>query len=234
MTFKKIITSFFAFLLLITCACSSEDLTSEEPVQIRPEVNIVTPIDDDGILNKVEADAVVVEGTSNLEEGYIVTVRLRDGQNIVGGTAVVRGGKWVTESISLSGFNNGEITVSADGTNESGTLSNTHETSLFLDQISPTISITGPIAGNDLINDDEATAVVVKGTSDTRNGQMVRISFGDNTATHLINETFVNNGQWEVNVDVSSLKSGSLMLMAEVFDFAGNPATVQRSGVILE
>lgn len=117
-----------------------------EPVEVPLEVNILTPIDTNGILNRVEANAVIVEGTSTLEEGYILTVLLSDGQNYVGGTAVIRAGKWTTESMAISNFNNGEITVTAQGPNEIGTISNIAETNLFLDQVSPTIKISGPIA----------------------------------------------------------------------------------------
>ena len=234
MTFKRFISTCLIFLLLISFACSSEAIVPGEAVEIRPEVNIKTPIDANGILNKVEADAVIVEGTSNLQEGYIVTVRLSDGQNLVGGTAVIIGGKWATESISISGFNNGEITVQADGTNDLGSLSNTAETSLYLDQEPPTIHITGPIAGNDKIDSEEAEAVVVKGTSDAANDQVVLITFGDENTNHLTTETKVNDGEWQAEINISTLNSGSLTLMAEVTDVAGNPATVQKYGVILE
>ena len=232
MALKNFLFICLLFLLSINFACSIDSVTPVEIVD-RPTVDILTPIDADGILNKVEANAVVVEGTSSLEEGFIVTVRLRDGQNLAGGTAVVKGGKWATESIAISDFNNGEIIVTAHGTNEMGVLSNTAETSFYLDQEPPTINIAGPIAGNDKIDSDEATAVVVKGTSDAANDQVVLITFGDDTAKHLTTEARINNGEWETQVDISSLKSGSIMLMAEVSDLAGNPATVQRSNVIL-
>lgn len=197
----------------------------------RPEVNILTPIDANGILNKVEADAVVVEGNSTLENGYIVTVRISDGNHVVAGTAVVKDGKWATESMSISGFNDGEITIEANGANEAGNFSNTDEVALYLDQESPTITITGPIAENDVIDSAEATSVIVRGTSDAANEQVVVITFGDKIPNHLTTETLVSDGHWETEVDISSLQSGALMLMAEVTDKAGNPGVVQRSGV---
>lgn len=233
MIFKRFVISCSISLLLVTSGCSGDSITSIEPVEVRPQVTIKTPIDANGIINNVEANAVIVEGTATLEEGYVVIVHLSDGQNSVAGTAIVKAGKWETQSLAISGFNNGGIIVTAEGTNERGTMSNTAEVSLYLDQVSPNINITGPIAGNDTIDSEEATTVLVKGYSDAANGQMVLITFGDETASHLTTKTSINNGKWEAIVDVSSLKSGSLMLMAEVTDFAGNPATVQRSGVIL-
>ncbi len=233
MNLKNFQFIYLLFLMSINFACSSDSATPLEPVE-RPEVNILTPIDSNGVLNKVEADAVVVEGNSTLDNGYIVTVRISDGKNVVAGTAVVKDEKWDTESISISGFNDGKITVKAYGANEAGSLSNTDEATLYLDQEPPTINIIGPIAENDAINTDEATAVLVKGTSDAANGQMVLITFGDEITNHITTETQVSDGKWQAEVDISSLKSGSLLLMAEVTDIAGNPTTVQRSGVALE
>lgn len=231
---NKISTICILIFVMLNLSCSPEKKPSVDPMGESPVVNMKRPIDADGIINMVEADAVVVEGNSTLEDGYIVTVQISDGQNTVAGTAVVQEENWVTGSISISGFNNGEITVKAHGTNEAGNLSNIDETTLHLDQESPKINITGPIAGNDKIDSDEATAVVVSGTSDVANDQVVLITFGDENLKHLTTETKVNNGQWRAEIDVNSLTSGALMLMAEVSDVAGNPATVQRSGVVLE
>ena len=233
MILKNFLFIFLFFILSINFACNSDSVTPVEPVE-RPEVIILAPIDANGVLNKVEADAVVVEGISTLENSYIVTVRISDGQNMAAGTAAVKDGKWATESISISDFSDGEITVRAEGPNEAGTLSNTDEATLYLDQEPPRINIIGPIAENDAIDSDEATGVEVKGTSDAANEQVVLITFGDENTNQITTETKVNNGQWQTEIDVSSLKSGSLMLMAEVSDIAGNPATVQRSGLELE
>lgn len=234
MTFNKFSTICTLFIVIFNFSCSPEGTPSENPTAEKPEVTFKTPIDADGILNKMEADALVVKGKSTLEDGYLVTVLISDGQNTIAGNAVVKEEEWTTETLSISGFNNGKITVKADGVNEAGRLSNTAETTLYLDQDPPTINITGHIAGNDSIDSNEATAVVVKGTSDAANGQSVLVTFGDENSKYITTETKVNSGQWQAEVDVSSFKSGSLMLMAEVTDIAGNPATEHRSGIVLE
>src|SRR5690606_38204596 len=156
-----------------------------------------------------------------------------DSQKTVIEAPVVKGGEWVTQSLSISDFKDGKISVTAEVVNESLTLSSKAETHLYLDKKAPEIAITGPIAGDDVITPEEAKALVVTGTSTAANEQMVRITFGDRTANFLTFETTVNGGTWEVTTDVSTLEPGSLMLMAEVTDRAGNPAAVQRQGVTI-
>ncbi|HET8854939.1 MAG TPA: hypothetical protein VFM60_03350 [Salinimicrobium sp.] len=230
---KKFFAGCSFFLLFITIACSVDKPVVKLPVELAPEVNITTPIDTNGLLNRVEANSIIVKGTTSIEDKYMVTVILSDGQNSVAGTAVVNSGRWATQSLAISDFHNGEVKVTAKGTNKSGIMSSTAEASLYLDQVSPKIEIFSPVAEDDIVDSEEAIAVVIRGTTDAANGQKVLIILRDNTTNHLEIETKVNNGHWQVTANISSFKSGSLMIMAWITDIAGNPGIVQKSGVTI-
>ena len=99
-----------------------------------------------------------------------------------------------------------------------------------------TISITAPVAGDNIINKTEAAAgVTISGTAAAGsggaavNGQTATITIVDSTNT--VKDTYtttVTGGAWSVNVTAAQaqgLADGSYSIKANVSDAAGNAAT---------
>jgi len=94
----------------------------------------------------------------------------------------------------------------------------------------PTIAITTPIAGDNVVNKAEAAAgVAVSGSESGADGQPVTVEIvnGSNQVVDTLTATAAS-GAWSVNVtpaQAQALADGSYTVKADVSDAAGNPAT---------
>ncbi|WP_218949282.1 Ig-like domain-containing protein [Acinetobacter sp. YH12131] len=94
-----------------------------------------------------------------------------------------------------------------------------------IDTIAPTITITGPLASDDVINAAESLQdLTISGTTiGVENGQLVKVTLNGETYT-----AEVTNNAWTLDVpraNVTALPQGGLIVTADVSDAAGNPAT---------
>ena len=109
----------------------------------------------------------------------------------------------------------------------------------------PTIAITAPVAGDNIINKAEAAAgVTISGTATAGtggaavNGQTATITIVD--STNAVKDTYtttVTGGAWSVNVTAAqaqALADGSYSIKANVSDAAGNVAVTAALGVTLD
>ena len=114
-----------------------------------------------------------------------------------------------------------------------------------MDETAPTIAITSPVAGDNIINKTEAAAgVTISGTAVAGtggaavNGQTATITIVD--STNAVKDTYtttVSAGAWSVNVtptQAQALADGSYSIKANVSDAAGNAATTASLSVTLD
>ncbi len=98
-----------------------------------------------------------------------------------------------------------------------------------VDTIPPTLSISGFSDGAVLNSSEQATDLVVSGTTDAENGQTVTITVDGQTYGGT-----VSNGKWSATVpaaDLVALPDGAtIAVTADVSDRAGNPAVQVSSG----
>ncbi len=114
-----------------------------------------------------------------------------------------------------------------------------------MDESAPTIAITSPVAGDNIINKSEAAAgVTISGTAVAGtggaavNGQTATITIVD--STNAVKDTYtttVSAGAWSINVtptQAQALAGGSYSIKASVSDAAGNAATTASLSVTLD
>ena len=90
----------------------------------------------------------------------------------------------------------------------------------------PTISITTPIEGDDVVNASEDGDVTISGTTEyVEDGQVVTVTFSDGTNTVTTTATVSGNTWTATDADISGLDNGTVTVTADVTDVAGNPAT---------
>ena len=96
---------------------------------------------------------------------------------------------------------------------------------VVIDTVPPTLTITTPIAGDDVLNAaEQGEDLEISGTTDAEDGQVVTVSFNGQEY-----EATVADGAWSLTIpaaDLAGLADGaSLAITADVSDVAGNPAT---------
>ncbi|TKD56513.1 gliding motility-associated C-terminal domain-containing protein, partial [Flavobacterium sp. ASW18X] len=126
----------------------------------------------------------------------------------------------------ISGLNNGTITVTADVTDVAGNPA-TDNDPITLDNTVPTIDITTPIEGDNIVNAAEDGDVTISGTTtDVEDGQVVTVTFDDGVNPPVTTTATVSGNAWTAtDADISGLNNGTITVTADVTDVAGNPAT---------
>ncbi|EPE2695231.1 tandem-95 repeat protein [Vibrio alginolyticus] len=120
-------------------------------------VTISTPIAIDGIVNAAEDNDVLIAG-SGAEAGNSVTVTITDNNNSVSRTVTADNtGAWTTigSEFDVSAFNNGTLTVAASQSDAAGNTSNIDSTTITLDNVRPTVSLSS--SDLDLISGETAS-----------------------------------------------------------------------------
>ena len=217
-----------------------------------PTIAITAPIAGDNIINKTEAAAgVTISGTaaagSAAVNGQTATITIVDGTNTVKDTytTTVTAGAW---SVNLTasqaqGLADGSYTIKANVSDAAGNAATTATQAITVDETAPTIAITAPVAGDNIINKTEAAAgVTISGTvtvgSAAVNGQTATITIVD--STNAVKDTYsatVTAGAWSVNVTAAQaqgLADGSYTIKANVSDAAGNAATTATQAIAVE
>ncbi|WP_218949835.1 Ig-like domain-containing protein [Acinetobacter sp. YH12102] len=107
---------------------------------------------------------------------------------------------------------------------QAGNAGNVGNRNVNIDTIAPTIGITGPLAGDDVINAAESQQdLTIRGTTTgVENSQSVTVTLNGKTYTAV-----VTDNAWTLDVPrahVTLLPQGALTVTADVSDTAGNPA----------
>ncbi|UXI03214.1 Ig-like domain-containing protein [Photobacterium sp. TY1-4] len=125
-----------------TSSAASTTITLDNTAPSAP--SITTPIEGDGRVNAAEDNDVLIAGT-DAEAGNSVTVTIHDGANSQSRTVTADGsGNWTISGseFDVSAFNNGTLTVSASQSDAAGNTSSAASTTVILDNVIPSVSMT--------------------------------------------------------------------------------------------
>ena len=230
---------------------ASQAITVDETA---PSIAIASPVAGDNIINKSEAAAgVTLSGTATAGtggaavNGQTATITIVDSTNAVKDTyaATVTSGAWSVNvtAAQAQALADGSYSIKANVSDAAGNAATTASQAITVDETAPTIAITSPVAGDNIINKSEAAAgVTISGTAAAGsagvNGQTATITIVD--STNAVKDTYtatVTAGAWSVNVTAAqaqALADGSYSIKANVSDAAGNAATTVSQTVAVE
>ncbi len=172
-----------------------------------------------------------ISGTTDAEDGQVVSVRILDGDsNPVGSPyqATVTGGAWSLAVPGSDHLADGGYTVTADVMDQASNPAMAASQPLTVDETAPMVAI-DPINGGATLNaGDAAAGLILSGTTaGVEDGQTVTISVSDGTDPPLAYFATVAGSTWSVPVPANiatALADGSYTITASVSDRAGNPA----------
>ena len=208
-----------------------------------PSITITTPIAGDNVVNASEAAAgFAIGGSETGADSQPVTVTITDSQGHVVDsytTTAASGGKLVGVQVTpaqAQGLKDGTYTVAASVSDASHNTATATQT-LTVAEAGPSITITTPIAGDNVVNASEAAAGFAIGGSETgADGQLitVTISQGD-----VVVESFTtmagSGGSWSVSVPAGQeLADGTYTVAASVADANHNTATATQTLTVAE
>jgi hypothetical protein len=221
---------------------------------VAPTIAITSPVAGDNIINKVEAAAgVTISGTATAGSGgaavngQTATITIVDSTNTVKDTytATVTAGAWSVNvtAAQAQGLADGSYSIKANVADIAGNSATAASQAITVDETAPTIAITSPVAGDNIINKTEAAVgVTVSGTatpgSAPVNGQTATITIVD--STNAVKDTYtttVTGGAWSVNVTAAqaqALADGNYSIKANVSDTAGNVATTASRAITVD
>ena len=219
-----------------------------------PTIAITSPVAGDNIINKVEAAAgATVSGTAAAGtggaavNGQTATITIVDSSNAVRDTytTTVTAGAWSVNvtAAQAQGLADGSYSIKANVSDTAGNAATTATQAITVDETAPTIAITSPVAGDNIINKTEAAAgVTISGTATAGsagvNGQTATITIVD--SANAVKDTYtttVTAGVWSVNVtapQAQALADGSYSIKANLSDAAGNAATTASQAITVD
>jgi hypothetical protein len=177
----------------------------------------------DGITNIVQP---TVSGSATT--GDLITLYDTDGATVLGTSTAVAGNWSITSGPTLGDRLHSLTVTDTDGVGNTSSAS--APLSVTIDTSAPTIAITGPIAGDNVIDASEAAAgFAITGTTaaleDGQDAIITIVNSAGNTVDSYL--TTVTDNSWSVAVtpiQALALANGSDMVQANVSDAAGNPA----------
>ncbi len=210
-----------------------------------PTLAINAPIAGDDIVNKAEAaSGFTVSGTTvGVEAGQVVTVTLLDSNGSVAGTFTtsVANNAWslLVPAAQASGLADGSYTVDANVADSAGNPASLVSRAITVDRATPSLAITTPIAGDNIVNAaEEAAGFTISGTTDAETGQTVTVSLLD-SADVLMGRytTTVSSGAWLIGITAAqarTLSDDSYTVQATVSNHAGNPAVAATEALVVD
>ena len=141
------------------------------------------------------------------------------------------GATWSTTAPTATQLVQGANTIDVRQTDVAGNISGVAAVTFTLDTVPPTIAITTPIAGDNIVNAAEAAAgFAINGTtSGVADGQTATIVLVNSANAVLDTYTpIVSGNAWSITVtstQAQALANGSYTLKADVSDLAGNAAS---------
>lgn len=176
-----------------------------------------------------EVGAIAVTGTvQDVEAGQTVTVMISDASHTETVTALVgEDGSWTTQTLDVSGWDDGTLTAEADVTDVAG--NNASNTTTTVKDTEVSIDIDADVDDGTALDIQALrtlSPVDISGVTDAEAGQTVTLTFADNLGQSQVFITTVQaDGTWATTVQVDQLGSLSpWTLNASVTDVAGNTA----------
>ena len=177
----------------------------------------------DEFVNEQEQGAVIVSGSSDVNDGQTVTVTFSDGLNAdVVVTATVAAGVWTASSADISGLNSGTIFISADVDDTFGNAAVTAGDVFTLDANLPSLTV-------DSIGTTNSTFPTFSGTTDEPAGSIVTIR--DELGVVVCAATVATaspQNTWFCT-PATAIPEGPYVHTAEINDGAGNMRIVNVS-----
>jgi len=179
------------------------------------------------IANSSNQASYSVNGTCSVDDGNVTV-------NIAGATSAsqivtcLTGGIWSATGFNVSLISDGinVIDVDVSQTDTAGNTASVVFTESDKDTISPILAITDTGNSDGVYNSVEDDTVVVSGTSDAEDGQIVTVTFDDDVNPIVTTTATVSSGAWSTSAaDISDLNKGTITVSATVSDIAGNVAT---------
>ena len=197
---------------------------------LAPELAI-TSVAGDGVISASEAASVEIIGsTSGAENGQLVALAIIAGTITLATTATVASDSF-SATLDLSDIaDSTSLSLTADVSDSAGNPApQARIDDLIKNTAAPVISAVS-VAGDDMVNAAEATAVEISGTtSGVEAGQQVALSIGGISALALVD----SSGAFSTAVDLSAIAdSASISFTADVADAAGNSASQFSKNII--
>merc|ERR1712000_61222 len=178
-------------------------------------VTVMTTTDQNGDwnINNIDISGVGTPGT-------IIDVFVTDGSTTITTTVIVPdSGIWTT-TLDVSSLDDGPITITATGTNPAG---NEVSTTISVDHTTtpPPVTINTPIAGDNIVDSNEETSVVITGTSSPGSTLIVTVTNGVN---EVVSGTITvpSSGIWTTTLNLSPLDEGLVSVVATATNTIGN------------
>ncbi|MBT2567161.1 hypothetical protein J7I84_11770 [Arthrobacter sp. ISL-85] len=178
-----------------------------------------------GYVNSATVSGVTVSGTA--EAGATVTLTATDSAgHAVPVSATASGtGAW-SATLNLSSLNQGTVTYSAAATDAAGNTGTSNTATSTKDTLAPAAA-QGLSVPQPYVNSAAVGAVPVSGTAEAGAGVTVSATSAG-SATPVTGTATASGGPWSMNLDLTSLKDGTVTYSVTVKDPAGNtsaPAT---------
>ena len=167
---------------------------------VAPTIAIDATLMTDNIVNDAEKTAVVISGTSDAEDNQTITLVITDGSTTISTTPTVTGGVW-TATVNISSLADGNITITANVSDLAGNSAPEAQKIVTKDANPPTLAIDNPLMIDNIVINTEMAAVVISGTSNAEDGQVVALTIG---STPINASATVAGGVWTATVDIST------------------------------
>ena len=188
-------------------------------------IQIITPIESDNVINLSEQSSVDIYGTNILPTSSVLLIAT-DGTNTLQFNAVVSGSTWSVTSVDFSSLKDGPIVITAVETDAAGNVGSAATVNISKDSVIPTgITVITPISGDNYVNSEEQTSIVVSGTSSEPTSTVV-VEFTDSNGNTISVPAVVNqDGTYSIDpTNVSPLADGTITVVVIETDSVGNPA----------
>ncbi|TCS42355.1 choice-of-anchor L domain-containing protein [Reinekea marinisedimentorum] len=169
----------------------------------------------DDLFNASEASSISISGLTDAEDDQQVTVVLTDGTNTVKAYDTVVDGSWSVSEIDISGFNDGDILITADVSDEFGNAAPSAEQTVTLAAQLPEITA-------DVVGPTSDTTPEFTGTTDQADGTVVSV-YDENA--ELVCSAVVSAGAWACT-PATAIDEGDYIYTAEVTDANDNTQVI--------
>lgn len=189
------------------------------------QASVQVVFDGDQRYSTFEVGAITLSGSvTNVEPGRTVTVTVSDGMNSQSTTAIVlANGTYQTGAVDITGFNDGNLSASAQVTDIAGNPATGSATAVKDTQA----SIAVQFDGDRLYSSSEIGAVSLSGTvANVEVGQTVTVTVTDGVHSQSTTTQVLAGGVWNTSaLNLTGFNEGTLTANAGVTDVAGNTAS---------
>lgn len=185
----------------------------------------------DGYENQFEVPDVIIQGTAiDVNDDWVVQITITDstGQTVTV-SAVVENETYQVTDVDLTSLAEGPLTVTAVISDIYGESISANDTTIK-DTLAD-ISVAFQGNGDNYLNQFEIENTRIEGSiENVDDGQLISLTITDSIGTSLNFTTTVTGGNWSLDgVDLSGMAEGTLTVVANTTDIAGNPTTAPNT-----